>query len=92
MVEKVFKLAKGEADAIEKVVFDENVNYIHMVFGQGEGLPIHMANSNVYMTVLRGHLSIGLDDQEVRRYEDHTLLKIPRGCLLYTSPSPRDRG
>lgn len=48
-----------------------------MVFCKEEGLPEHFSNSNVYMTVIRGRLSIGLDDQEVHEYEAGTLLKIP---------------
>ncbi len=77
MVEQVFKLFGGTDKAVEKIVFDENLHYLHMVFPQGEGLPEHLSNSNVYMTVLRGTLSIGLDDQETREYEGGTLLKIP---------------
>jgi quercetin dioxygenase-like cupin family protein len=77
MIEKVFKLAVGDNKTVEKVVFDENVHYLHMVFNKGEGLPEHYSNSNVYMTVVRGRLSIGLDEQETREYEAGTLLKIP---------------
>ncbi|MBP7174715.1 MAG: cupin domain-containing protein [Thermoclostridium sp.] len=77
MVEQIFNLARGDIKAVEKVIFDENVHYLHMVFNQGEGLPEHFSNSNVYMTVIRGKLSIGLNDQEVHEYEAGTLLKIP---------------
>lgn len=77
MVEKVFKLSRGDDKAVEKVIFDENVHYLHMVFNKEEGLPEHFSNSNVYMTVVRGTLSIGLDDQEIHEYEAGTLLKIP---------------
>jgi quercetin dioxygenase-like cupin family protein len=56
---------------------DDNVNYIHMVFGKGEGLPEHYSNSNVYMNVIRGTLTIGLGDQEAHDYEKGTLLEIP---------------
>jgi len=48
-----------------------------MIFNKDEGLPEHFSNSNLYMTVLRGRLSIGLDDQEVHEYEAGDLLKIP---------------
>ena len=34
-----------------------------MVFNENDGLPEHFANSTVYMTVIRGTLSIGLDEQ-----------------------------
>jgi len=77
MTEQVFKFSTGDEKAIEKVVFDENINYIHMVFNQGEGLPEHFSNSNVYMTVIRGTLSIGLNEQETHEYGTGTLLKIP---------------
>ena len=77
MVEQVFKLADSSQKAIEKVLFDENVHYLHMVFPQNEGLPEHFSNSNVYMTVVRGRLSIGLDQQDIHEYPAGTLLKIP---------------
>ncbi|MGI5920018.1 MAG: cupin domain-containing protein [Christensenellales bacterium] len=77
MVEQVFKLTKGNEKAVEKVMFDDNVHYLHMVFNKDEGLPEHFSNSNVYMTVIRGTLSIGLDEQEIHEYGSGTLLKIP---------------
>lgn len=77
MVEQIFKLSVGDENAVEKVIFDENIHYLHMVFNKDEGLPEHFSNSNVYMTVIRGKLSIGLNEQEVHEYEAGTLLKIP---------------
>ena len=60
MVEQIFSLSRGNEKAVEKVIFDENLHYLHMVFNKTEGLPEHFSNSNVYMTVVRGKLSIGL--------------------------------
>ena len=77
MIEQIFELARGNEKAVEKVVFDENVHYLHMIFNKEEGLPEHFSNSNVYMTVIRGKLSIGLNDQDIHEYEAGTLLKIP---------------
>lgn len=77
MVEQVYKLTLGDTKTVEKVIFDENVNYLHMIFKQDEGLPEHYSNSTVYMTVLRGKLSIQLDDQDNHEYEAGTVLKIP---------------
>lgn len=77
MVEQVLKLFTGDEKTIERVIFDENVHYLHMVLGTGDGLPEHFSNSNVYMTVVRGRLSIGLNDQEIHEYDAGTLLKIP---------------
>lgn len=77
MVEKVFKLYPGNEKMVERVLFDENIHYLHMVFNKNEGLPEHYSNSNVYMTVIRGTLSIGLDEQDIHEYKAGTLLKIP---------------
>ena len=56
MIEQEFKLSTKDEKTIQKVLADENVHYIHMVFKKGEGLPKHLSNSNVYMTVIRGRL------------------------------------
>jgi quercetin dioxygenase-like cupin family protein len=77
MIEQEYKLSKGNKKVIEKVIFDENVHYLHMIFNMNEGLPEHFSNSNVYMTVIRGKLSIELNDQEIHEYDAGTLLKIP---------------
>jgi len=77
MIETVFTLANNTERTVEKVIQDDNLDYIHMLFNKNEGLPLHYSNSNVYMTVLQGKLSIALDDQEVHVYPDGILLKIP---------------
>jgi len=82
MLEQVYHLSRNDEKAIEKVLFDENLNYIHMVFPQNEGLPVHNTNSTVYMTVVRGTLSIGLGEQDARQYEAGTMLKIPNATKM----------
>lgn len=77
MIEKAYELAVTSEKSVKKVILDENLHYIHMVFPKGEGLPEHFSNSNVYMTVVRGRLSIGLDDQETHAYPAGTVLQIP---------------
>jgi len=77
MIEQIFKMSTGDEKAVERVIQDENIHYIHMVFNKDESLPEHFSNSNVYMTVVRGTLSIGLNDQEVHQYDKGTLLNIP---------------
>lgn len=77
MIEQSFKMTLGNQKTVEKMIFDENLHYLHMIFNQGEGLPEHYSNSTLYMTVLRGKLSIQLDEQENHEYEAGTILKIP---------------
>lgn len=77
MIEKVFKYSTGDVKAVEKIIMDDNLNYIHMVFNKNEGMPEHFSNSNVYMTVIRGTLSIRLDEQEIHEYKKGDILQIP---------------
>ena len=77
MVEQVFKMAPGNEKSVKKVIQDENLHYLHMVLNKNDGLPEHYSNSTVYMTVLRGKLSIRLNDQEVHEYDKGDVLKIP---------------
>ena len=82
MIEQVFQIAQGDQRIIEKVIADENVHYNHMILRKDEGLPEHFSNSNVYMTVVRGLLSIGLDEQEIHEYPTGTVLKIPKDIKM----------
>lgn len=77
MIEQVFKLSTGNEKIIEKVLFDENIHYLHMILNQNEGLPEHFTNATVYMTVVRGTLTLKLNDENPNEYENGTLLKIP---------------
>lgn len=77
MIEKIFNYSTDDKKAVEKIIMDDNLNYIHMVFNKEEGLPEHFSNSNVYMTVLRGILSIKLDEQEIHEYSKGDIVQIP---------------
>ena len=77
MIEQTFQMAHNDSHTIEKVIADENVHFNHMILGKGEGLPEHFSNSTVYMTIVRGILSLRLDGQEIHEYASGTLLKIP---------------
>ncbi|HKL74336.1 MAG TPA: cupin domain-containing protein [Clostridia bacterium] len=83
MLEKEFRLTKSNQKIVEKVIIDENIHYNHMIMPKGEGLPLHKTNSNVYMTVLRGILTISLGEEVSNEYESGTILKIPNGVGMY---------
>ncbi len=82
MSEKVYRLARTDGKTIEKVLLDENLHYLHMVLGPDDGLPEHNTNGNVYMTVVRGGLSIALGGEEMREYSAGALLKIPKDVKM----------
>lgn len=77
LVEKVFYNTLTNDKTIEKVIVDDNIHYLHLVFPNGDGLPIHQSNANMYMTVIRGKLSISLNNLETQKYTIGTVLNIP---------------
>lgn len=77
MIEKLYNLTNSNEKTIKRVILDDNLNYMHMILPENDGLPEHFANSNVYMTVLRGTLSLKLDEQEYKKFEKGSIIVIP---------------
>ncbi len=85
MIEKIYTYSTNDELKIEKLIFDDNINYIHMVFPKGEGLPEHNANNNLYITIVRGQLSITLGTQETHVYSKGTVVTLPQGTKMKIS-------
>jgi quercetin dioxygenase-like cupin family protein len=77
MVGQVYRMSVSDDRTVEKVIQDENLHYMHVILRRGEGLPAHHSNATVYMSVLRGTLSIDLAQQGARAYNRGVVLKIP---------------
>lgn len=76
MIEKLYNLTQTDSKKIERVVSDDHLHYNHMVLPLGERLPEHFSNSNVYMLVIRGTVTLKLGDQEPHSYPKGSLLNI----------------
>lgn len=77
MIEKVYNLTDSNKMVAEKIVLNEHIQYIHFIFNKGEGRPEHFANGTLYMTVIRGTVSLQLDDQEEKKYPKGSIINIP---------------
>lgn len=77
MIEKVYKVTATNDKTIERIVDDEHVNINHMVLIKDTGLPVHVSNSNVYMVIVRGIMTIALDDEPANLHQAGEILKIP---------------
>ncbi len=78
MVEQVFKLSRARMRRPWKRFYSMRTFIMCIRYSiKAKVLPEHYSILNVYMTVVRGRLSLGLDDQEVREYDGGTLLKVP---------------
>lgn len=81
MLEKKYDfVTTGEAPderIIEKLVDDDNVVINHMLLIKNTGMPEHYSNSNVYTIIVRGQMTIKLNDNEPKVYSKGSILNIP---------------
>lgn len=68
--------------SVQKVVETPTLHLVHMIFNQNEGLPIHTAHANLYMTVVSGSLSVALNDGPVETIEAKAIKAIPFGSKM----------
>lgn len=77
MIEKVYDYKRVDEKLIEMVVDDDNLALNHMILVKDTGLPLHFSNSNVYMIIVRGTMTIALDEQETHKYHAGQIINIP---------------
>lgn len=77
MLEKVYLFSTEDTKNIEKLIDDEPLLINHMVLTKGTGLPEHYSNSNVYMIIIRGKMTLKLDEQEAHQYTGGQIINIP---------------
>jgi len=106
MLENIYSFKITEDTIIEKILDDPNLAINHIVLKPEEKLPEHNANSNVYLVILKGLLTIKLDLQEQAEYSAGNIINIPYGArmnitnkshhilefLVVKAPNPKNYG
>jgi len=77
MIETVYSYSLDDEKKVEKLIDNDEAMINHMVFPKNAGLPEHYSNSHVYMTVLRGTLTLQLEDEPAREYQKGSIVNIP---------------
>ncbi len=106
MIERRYAYATDDEKHIEKLIDDDPVMINHMVLPEGECVPDHHANSFVHMLIVRGTLTLELDEQNPHHYQRGSIVNIPFNTFMKVrnehdevceffvvkSPSPRRYG
>jgi len=88
---------------MEKIIDAEYVNINHIVVAPGEAVPTHVSNSWVHQIVVRGTLSLSLEDGEFNHHPAGSVVAVPfnlkmiiqnQGCetlefFVVKAPNPR---
>ncbi len=77
MIEKTYVFTESDSKIIEKIVEDDHAAINHMVLAKDDALPEHYSNSNVYLIVTRGAITVGLGEQEKHIYAAGNIIAIP---------------
>jgi len=77
MLEKLYQATSTEAFVMEKIVDDDPVNINHIVLAPGEAAPTHVSNSHVHQIIVRGTLSLSLEDGPFNHHPAGTIVAVP---------------
>lgn len=77
MIEKSYSFTKTEAKTMEKIIDDERVNINYIVVPAGDAVKTHVSNSYVHQIIVRGTLSLSLEDGLFADYPAGTIVAVP---------------
>ncbi|MDL2219759.1 cupin domain-containing protein [Ruminococcaceae bacterium OttesenSCG-928-O06] len=90
-MEKVYGFNQSNEKLIEKILDDDVVMINHIILNQGEALPQHDSNSNVYLIVVRGVLTAQLGDNAPKSYENGNIINVPGKIRMNISNAEPDQ-
>jgi len=76
MEPRLYHFQSTESKLIEQIVNADEVQINHIILPAGEKVPEHYSNSNVYLIIIRGTMTITLEG-EPRRYSRGHILFVP---------------
>ena len=77
MIEAEYEWTPTERMTMEKIIDDDHVNINHIVVPPGESVPTHASNSHVHQIIVRGTLSLSLEDEEFHDHPSGTIVAVP---------------
>ncbi|HEY9053308.1 MAG TPA: cupin domain-containing protein [Rectinemataceae bacterium] len=77
MIETSYAYTRTDSQTMEKVVDDDRVNINHIVVEPGKAVPTHVSNSHVHQIIVRGTLSLSLEDGPFCHYPAGSIVAVP---------------
>jgi quercetin dioxygenase-like cupin family protein len=77
LIEKVYDFSVIDQKVIERIVDDEYANLNHVILAKEDRLPEHFSNSNVYLLIVRGTMSIQLNQDHEQMYPNGKIINVP---------------
>lgn len=88
-MEKNYTFTVGTSKLIEKIVDDQGkfdkIQINHVILSKGDALPIHEANANVYLIIVKGDMTAAFGDHPIKDYQTGEMLNISIGTQMNIS-------
>jgi quercetin dioxygenase-like cupin family protein len=84
-MEKHYVFNQSDSKLVEKIIDDDAAMINHMILNKGDCLPEHKSNSNVYMIVVRGNLTLQLAENPEKHYSNGSVINIPYDIKMNVS-------
>lgn len=78
-MEKVYHYTITDQEIFENIFKDEKLLMNHVVVPPNKVFPKHPTDAVVYVLIIRGELSITIEDHETKTYKVGQLVNIPKG-------------
>lgn len=102
-MEIIYRFSKSSETLIEKIIDDDATMINQIILNKGDTVPKHKANSNVYLIITKGTITLHLKEDKVAEECDGHIINIPYGTemeitnrhekqlsfFVVKSPSPR---
>ena len=85
MIEKLYNYELRDKDIVERLIDTKDVSIAHAIVKKGERFPAHNSDAVVRLIIIRGELSIKLENQEVHLYSKGSILEIPYNMKMELS-------
>ncbi len=81
MIEKTTNYSLEQQEALVNLVTNDSLIINHVVVPPGKIFPAHMTESEVYIIITTGTLTVNLNSQPDHSYCKNNMVSIPKGVM-----------
>lgn len=79
-MEKVYQYTITDEEIFENIFKDERLLMNHVVVPPGKVFPKHPTDATVYALIVKGELSVTIEDKPLKTFKAGHLVNIPKGA------------
>ena len=81
MIEEVIYYSMKGNESLKNLITTDSIIINHVLIKPGQCFPAHITENDVFIIIVKGEISICLDDQPEHRYKKGKMVSIPKGVV-----------